>query len=50
MGIAGGAIIPQVFAHLKASHDFQAVFFALMLPCYLYIFYYAVRGYRAGMR
>jgi glucose/galactose transporter len=50
MGIAGGAIIPQLFAHLKVQHDFQAVFLALMLPCYLYIFYYAVRGYRAGMR
>jgi glucose/galactose transporter len=48
MGIAGGAIIPQLFAHLKVQHDFQAVFFALMLPCYLYILYYAVRGYRAG--
>ena len=48
MGIAGGAIIPQLFAHLKVQHDFQAVFLALMLPCYLYILYYAVRGYRAG--
>jgi len=50
MGIAGGAIIPQLFAHLKSHYDFQAVFCALMLPCYLYIFYYAVRGYAAGMR
>jgi glucose/galactose transporter len=50
MGIAGGAIIPQLFAHLKVNHDFQAVFLALMLPCYLYIFYYATRGFRAGQR
>ena len=50
MGIAGGAVIPQAFAHLKSHYDFQAVFCALMLPCYLYIFYYAVRGYAAGMR
>ncbi len=50
MGIAGGAVIPQVFAHLKVQHDFQAVFLALMLPCYLYIFYYAMRGYRTGVR
>jgi len=50
MGIAGGAIIPQLFAHLKSHYDFQAVFCALMLPCYLYIFYYAVRGYAAGVR
>lgn len=50
MGIAGGAIIPQIFAHLKGHFDFQAVFCALMLPCYLYILYYAVRGYAVGRR
>jgi glucose/galactose transporter len=50
MAIAGGAIIPQLFAHLKAHYDFQLVFFALMLPCYLYILYYAVSGHAAGMR
>jgi FHS family L-fucose permease-like MFS transporter len=48
MAIAGGAILPQLFAHLKTHFDFQAVFCALMVPCYLYIFYYAVRGYAAG--
>ncbi|MFT4077411.1 MAG: sugar MFS transporter [Asticcacaulis sp.] len=37
MGIAGGAIIPQLFAVLKAHYDFQLVFAALMVPCYLYI-------------
>jgi len=48
MAIAGGAVIPQAFVHLKNHYDFQAVFCAIMLPCYLYIFYYAVRGYAAG--
>jgi len=49
MGIAGGAIVPQLFAHLKAHYDFQLVFLVLMVPCYLYIFYYALRGYKAGV-
>jgi len=49
MGIAGGAIIPQLFAVLKQQHDFQLVFAALVVPCYLYILYYALRGHRAGM-
>lgn len=49
MGIAGGAIIPQAFAVLKQHYDFQWVFAALMVPCYLYILYYAVRGHRAGL-
>jgi glucose/galactose transporter len=48
MGIAGGAIIPQAFAVLKQHYGFQGVFALLMAPCYLYIFYFAWRGYRAG--
>ena len=50
MGICGGAVVPQLFAHLKQHHDFQAVFALLMAPCYCYIFYYALRGHRAGLR
>ena len=49
MGIAGGAIIPQAFAVLKQYADFQWVFAGLMMPCYLYILYYAQRGHRAGL-
>jgi glucose/galactose transporter len=48
MGIAGGAIIPQSFALLREHHDFQIVFASIMVPCYLYILYYALRGHRAG--
>jgi glucose/galactose transporter len=50
MGIAGGAIIPQLFAHLKTPENFQLVFGAIMLPCYAYILYYALRGHRARTR
>ena len=48
MGIAGGAIVPQLFAVLKQHFDFQAVFLALALPCYLVILHYALAGHRAG--
>lgn len=48
MGIAGGAIIPKAFASLKETYDFQLVFCSLMVPCYLYILYYAIKGYKAG--
>ncbi|AXI83910.1 glucose/galactose MFS transporter [Xylella taiwanensis] len=41
MGIAGGAIIPQLFAYLKQHVDFQLVFAVLMVPCYLYILFYS---------
>ena len=48
MGIVGGAIIPRLFAGLKQDHDFQLVFLLLMVPCYLYILFFAMRGHRAG--
>ena len=50
MGIAGGAIIPQLFALLKHQYpeQFQLVFAALMVPCYLYILFFAIAGQRAG--
>ena len=37
MGIIGGAVIPQLFAHLKETYNFQLVFMSLMVPCYAYI-------------
>lgn len=48
MGIAGGAVIPQLFAVLKQHYDFQLVFLCLAVPCYLYILFFAQRGHRAG--
>ena len=48
MGIAGGAIIPKLFAALMDQHDFQAVFFFIMLPCYMYILFYAIKGHTVG--
>jgi glucose/galactose transporter len=50
MGIAGGATIPWLFGHYKETYDFQWVFFLLMVPCYLYILYYSVAGFRVGVR
>src|SRR5688572_2854823 len=48
MGIAGGAVIPQLFVHFKQQHDFQLVFVLLMVPCYLYILNFALRGHNLG--
>jgi glucose/galactose transporter len=50
MGIAGGALLPLLYTTLKdkghASN--QLSFLICMLPCYLYILYYSVKGYKAG--
>jgi glucose/galactose transporter len=48
MGIAGGAIIPLIYGSLAERIPSQSAFFFVVLPCYLYIGYYAVKGYRVG--
>lgn len=46
MGIVGGALIPKAFAAMKEHYDFQLAFFVLMLPCYIYILFYSLKGYK----
>jgi fucose permease len=48
MGIAGGAIIPQIYARLSPTLGPPAAFFWIVLPCYLYILFFAWKGHRAG--
>ncbi len=48
MGIAGGALIPKLFAALKEVFDFQQTFCWIMLPCYMYILFYAIKGHTIG--
>jgi FHS family L-fucose permease-like MFS transporter len=52
MGIAGGAFIPKLYAWLteEMGLNHQSAFFWCVLPGYLYIFYYAIAGHRAGRR
>ncbi|HRI61669.1 MAG TPA: sugar MFS transporter [Saprospiraceae bacterium] len=46
MGIAGGALVPQIYGLLDKSVGHQSAFLYCMLPCYLYILYYAAMGYK----
>jgi fucose permease len=48
MGIAGGAIIPQVYGLLVQSMNFQTAFYICVLPCYLFLLFYAIKGHRFG--
>ncbi len=52
MGIAGGAIWPMIYAWLKDNLklDFQLAYFIAVIPCYLYILYFAVSGHKAGLK
>lgn len=50
MGIAGGALLPLLYTTLKDKSIFSnhLSFLICILPPYLYILYYAVKGFRAG--
>ncbi len=52
MGIAGGALWPLLYGYLKDVRHvhFQLAFFVSMMPCYLYILYFAVYGHKVGQR
>lgn len=51
MGIAGGAIWPLLYAFVK-DHlhlDFQLSYFITVIPCYLYILFFAIKGHKIGL-
>lgn len=50
MGIVGGAVLPPLYGKLADAMDSKQMAYWMMLPCYLYILYYATKGYRAGKK
>ena len=50
MGIVGGAIIPPFYGKIaEAVHSLQSAYL-IMIPCYLYLLYYAIYGFKAGTK
>src|SRR5262249_51637528 len=49
MAIAGGAILPLIYGKISEVSSTRTAYL-IMVPCYLYIFYYAVRGHLVGRR
>ncbi|WP_255481202.1 sugar MFS transporter [Pontibacter sp. Tf4] len=49
MGIAGGAILPLVYGRLSEVTDTQHGYW-ILVPCYLFIWYYATKGHKAGRK
>jgi glucose/galactose transporter len=49
MAIAGGALLPLAYGWLLDQPGWNSQrAYAMMVPCYLYILYFATKGYRVG--
>ncbi|MDQ3681821.1 MAG: sugar MFS transporter [Bacteroidota bacterium] len=49
VGIAGGALVPRLWATLGESVGLQQAYWT-MIPCYLFILYFAVSGHKVGLK
>ena len=49
MGIAGGALLPLLYGALADSRDPQSAYW-IMIPCYLFILFYALKGHKLRPR
>lgn len=49
MAIAGGALLPMLYGSLTTSLGYQGAYW-MMLPCYLFILYFATAGHKAGIK
>lgn len=47
VGIAGGAVLPKIWAAIGKQVGLQQAFW-IMVPCYLFIFYFGTIGHRLG--
>jgi glucose/galactose transporter len=50
MGIVGGAILPPLYGKFSEMVGSRQTGYWLMIPCYLFILFFAVKGYRIGKK
>ncbi len=50
MGIVGGAVLPPLYGEVSKMMGSKQMGFIIMIPCYLFILYYAIIGYKAGKK
>lgn len=48
IGIAGGAIIPKLWANISESIGSMQKAFWILVPCYAFILFFALRGHKIG--
>lgn len=49
MGIAGGAVLPLLYGRLGDAMNLRSAYI-ILIPCYLYILYFAVWGQKVGYK
>lgn len=49
IGIAGGGVLPKIWAALGENIGFQQAFW-ILIPCYLFILYFAAYGHKVGVK
>jgi len=49
MAIAGGAILPLIYGKISEGIGTQMAYW-IMVPCYIFILYYAIKGHTLGRR
>ncbi|MHA8051171.1 sugar MFS transporter [Aquirufa sp. ROCK-SH2] len=45
MGLCGNAILPLIYGHFADAYDLKSAY-AVLLPCYLYLIFYAMKGHK----
>ena len=45
MGLSGNAILPLIYGHFADHYDLRTAYWVL-LPCYVYLAFYAIRGFK----
>jgi len=50
MGILGGAILPPLYGKIAELIGSRQNAYFIMLPCYLFVLYFAVAGYKLGWK
>jgi glucose/galactose transporter len=50
MGIVGGAVLPPLYGKFSEMIGSRQSGYWLMIPCYLYILFFAVKGYMIGKK
>ncbi len=50
MGIAGGAVLPPLYGQLADVMGSKQTAYWMLIPCYFFILYFAIKGYKAGKK